>query len=66
MENYCQDRLYMPRRTKRYIRALSWLMVLGFAGGLVLLAQDGTLQQGFKDWQKASATIINGPHKSGE
>ena len=66
MDSYYQDRLYMPRRTKRFIRALSWLMVFGFLGGVMLLANDGTLAKGIHDWQKASATIFNSTHKTGE
>ena len=59
MDAYCTDRLYMPRRTKRVIRALMWLMFAGFAAGLFLLSQDGTLQQGLHDWQTATTSIFN-------
>ena len=56
-DTYYQDRLYMPRRIKRAIRVLMALMVLGFAAGIALLYQDGVMQQGTADWQKAGQTV---------
>ena len=57
MTTMYEERQYMPRSTKRTIRTMFWLMLAVFVGGIVLLAKEGQLQQGWADWQKASTTV---------
>jgi len=54
---YAQERQYMPRRTKKMVRACAWLMVVGFMAGLVLLVQDGFVHEGITDWQELTHTM---------
>ena len=66
MTTIYEERQYMPRRTKKMIRTMLWLMLLVFAVGVGLLAKDGNFEKGFTEWQKASQTVQLKFQKSGE
>ncbi|MBA44562.1 MAG: hypothetical protein CMF62_11250 [Magnetococcales bacterium] len=52
-----ETRQYMPRRTKKLIRAMFWLMLLVFAVGVGLLIKDGNFDKSFDDWQNAGQKV---------
>lgn len=66
MSTAYETRQYMPRRTKKIIRATFWLMLLVFAVGVGLLIKDGDFQKNLTDWQTAGQAVQSKFQKIGE